>query len=131
MEVDDIISYHDLVTEGQSALQKGMNYGVGKNYSIFLMSLREGAPYVDARYRIAADTAAATTIDDNAKRVVTSSDQKFSVTTPGRSRCQLSRANCRSTFFRARFSLGDRIGKKRRRRRGTGAARVCKRRARR
>jgi hypothetical protein len=48
MEVDDIISYHDLVTEEKSALQKGMNYGVGKNYSIFLMSLREGAPYADA-----------------------------------------------------------------------------------
>ena len=41
MEVDDIISYHDLVTEEKAALQKGMNYGVGKKYSIFLMSLRE------------------------------------------------------------------------------------------
>src|SRR5436853_3670523 len=48
MEVDDIISYHDLVTEEKAALQKGMNFGVGKNYSIFLMSLREGAPYADA-----------------------------------------------------------------------------------
>lgn len=48
MEVDDIISYHDLVTEEKAALQKGMNYGVGKNYSVFLMSLRENAPYADA-----------------------------------------------------------------------------------
>jgi hypothetical protein len=40
MEVDDIISYHDLVTEERAALQKGMNFGVGKKYSIFLMSLR-------------------------------------------------------------------------------------------
>jgi hypothetical protein len=48
MEVDDIISYHDLVTEEKAALQKGMNYGVGKGYSVFLMSLREGAPYADA-----------------------------------------------------------------------------------
>src|SRR5207247_11395508 len=48
MEVDDIISYHDLVTEEKAALQKGMNFGVGKNYSIFLMSLRENAPYADA-----------------------------------------------------------------------------------
>jgi hypothetical protein len=48
MEVDDIISYHDLVTEEKAALQKGMNYGVGKKYSIFLMSLRENAPYADA-----------------------------------------------------------------------------------
>ena len=48
MEVDDIISYHDLVTEEKSALQKGMNFDVGKKYSVFLMSLRENAPYADA-----------------------------------------------------------------------------------
>lgn len=47
MEVDDIISYHDVVTEEKAALQKGMNFGVGKKYSVFLMSLREGAPYAD------------------------------------------------------------------------------------
>jgi hypothetical protein len=27
VEVDDIISYHDLVIEERAALQKGMNYG--------------------------------------------------------------------------------------------------------
>ena len=48
MEVDDIISYHDVVTAEKAALQKGMNFGVGKKYSIFLMSLRDGAPYADA-----------------------------------------------------------------------------------
>jgi hypothetical protein len=48
MEVDDIISYHDVVTAERASLQKGMNYGVGKNYSVFLMSLRENAPYADA-----------------------------------------------------------------------------------
>jgi hypothetical protein len=48
MEVDDIISYHDVVTAEKAALQKGMNFGVGKKYSIFLMSLRENAPYADA-----------------------------------------------------------------------------------
>lgn len=48
MEVDDIISYHDLVSEEKAILQKGMNFGVGKNYSVFLMSVREGAPYADA-----------------------------------------------------------------------------------
>ena len=47
MEIDDIISYHDLVTEEKAALQKGMNFGVGKKYSIFLMSLRESAPSAD------------------------------------------------------------------------------------
>jgi hypothetical protein len=34
MEVDDIVSYHDLVTEEKAALQKGMNFGVGKKYSV-------------------------------------------------------------------------------------------------
>jgi hypothetical protein len=34
MEVDDIISYHDLVTEERAALQEGMNYGVAEKYSI-------------------------------------------------------------------------------------------------
>ena len=29
MEIDDIISYHALVTEEKEALQKGMNFGVG------------------------------------------------------------------------------------------------------
>jgi hypothetical protein len=48
MEVDDIISYHAVVTAEKVALQKGMNYGVGKNYSVFLMSLRENAPYANA-----------------------------------------------------------------------------------
>src|SRR5438874_13588974 len=48
MGVDDIISYHDFVTAEKASLQKGMNYGVGKNYSVFLMSLRENAPYADA-----------------------------------------------------------------------------------
>jgi hypothetical protein len=43
MEVDDIISYHDLVTEEKAALQKGMNYGVGRKYSIFDVAARERA----------------------------------------------------------------------------------------
>lgn len=47
VQVDDIISYHDLVTAEKASLQKGMNYGAGKNYSVFLMSLRENAPYAD------------------------------------------------------------------------------------
>src|SRR5438477_9088226 len=49
MEVDDINSYHDLVTAEKASLQKGMNYRVGKDYSVFLMSLRENAPSADAR----------------------------------------------------------------------------------
>jgi hypothetical protein len=48
MELVEIISYHDVVAAEKAALQKGMNFGVGKKYSIFLMSLRENAPYADA-----------------------------------------------------------------------------------
>jgi hypothetical protein len=48
MKVDDIISYTDLVTEEKVNLQKGMNFGIGRSYSVLLMSVREGAPYADA-----------------------------------------------------------------------------------
>jgi hypothetical protein len=44
MDVDDIISYHDLVTEEKAALQKGMNHGVGKKYSVFLMVIPKLIP---------------------------------------------------------------------------------------
>jgi hypothetical protein len=48
MKPDDIISYHEVVNAERAALQKGMNFGIGKNYSVFLMSVRRGAPYADA-----------------------------------------------------------------------------------
>ena len=48
MEVDDIISYGQLVAEENVNLQKGMNFGIGRHYSVFLMSVRRGAPYADA-----------------------------------------------------------------------------------
>ncbi len=47
MQVDDIISYADLVSEEKVNLQKGMNFGIKKGYSILLMSTRKGAPYAD------------------------------------------------------------------------------------
>ena len=47
MEINDIISYHAVVTAEKAALQKGINFGVGKKYSVFLMSLRENALYAD------------------------------------------------------------------------------------
>jgi hypothetical protein len=40
MHPDDIISYAELVAEEKANLQKGMNYGIGKSYSVFLMSMR-------------------------------------------------------------------------------------------
>jgi len=40
MHPDDIISYGDLVAEERANLQKGMNHGIGKTHSVFLMSMR-------------------------------------------------------------------------------------------
>jgi hypothetical protein len=47
MKPDDIISYLDLANAEKAHLQKGMNFRVGKNYSVFLMSVRKNAPYAD------------------------------------------------------------------------------------
>jgi hypothetical protein len=47
VEVDDIFGYDKLVAAEKANLQQGMNYRAGKDYSIFLMSLRENAPYAD------------------------------------------------------------------------------------
>jgi hypothetical protein len=47
MKPDDIISYLELINEEKAHLQKGMNYRVGRNYSVFLMSVRKNAPYAD------------------------------------------------------------------------------------
>lgn len=47
MKPDDIISYSELVAEEKANLQKGMNFGIGNKYSVFLMSVRPGAPYRD------------------------------------------------------------------------------------
>jgi hypothetical protein len=51
MKPDDIISYAELVAEERAKLQKGMNYGIGKTYSVFLMSVRSGAPFLPASFR--------------------------------------------------------------------------------
>jgi hypothetical protein len=48
MKVDDIISYGDLVAAEKANLQKGMNFGNGHRHSVFLMSVRRGAPYADS-----------------------------------------------------------------------------------
>jgi hypothetical protein len=48
LKPDDIISYHDVVHAEKATVQKGMNYNLGKGYSVFLMSVRKGAPYADA-----------------------------------------------------------------------------------
>jgi hypothetical protein len=48
VKVDDVIKYSDLVSAEGANLQKGMNYRRTKTYSVFLMSVRPGAPYADA-----------------------------------------------------------------------------------
>ncbi len=47
MNTDDIFTYDKLVAEEKANLQKGMNFGIGKSYSVLLMSVRKGAPYAD------------------------------------------------------------------------------------
>ena len=46
-KVDDIISYAELVAAEQANVQKGMNFQLKPEYSIFLMSVRKNAPYAD------------------------------------------------------------------------------------
>ncbi len=46
-EVDDIISHSQLSLVEEQTLQKGMNYKVKPDYSVFLMSVRKNAPYKD------------------------------------------------------------------------------------
>ncbi|BDQ03468.1 HNH endonuclease [Ignavibacterium sp.] len=46
-KVDDIISYAELVSAEGVNLQKGMNFQIKPEYSIFLMSVRKNAPYKD------------------------------------------------------------------------------------
>ena len=47
MDADDIISYHQLISAERVMIQKGMNFGIGKEYSVLLMSQRANAPYED------------------------------------------------------------------------------------
>jgi hypothetical protein len=46
-KVDDIISYAELVAAENANVQKGMNFQIKPDYSIFLMSVRKNAPYAD------------------------------------------------------------------------------------
>jgi len=44
---NEIISYIEMCNREGLSLQKGMNFGVGGNHSVILMSLRHNAPYRD------------------------------------------------------------------------------------
>ena len=46
-KVDDIISYSELSAAENATVQKGMNFQIKPEYSIFLMSVRKNAPYAD------------------------------------------------------------------------------------
>lgn len=44
---DNIISYIEMCRREGASLQQGMNYGLGGNHSVILMSVRSNAPYRD------------------------------------------------------------------------------------
>ena len=46
-EIDGIISYLEMCSEEGVNLQRGMNYRLGRTYSVILMSVRPNAPYAD------------------------------------------------------------------------------------
>jgi hypothetical protein len=44
---DNVISYIEMCQRERASLQAGMNFGLGGNHSVILMSVRPGAPYRD------------------------------------------------------------------------------------
>ena len=44
---NEIISYFEMCRREGASLQRGMNFGLAKNHSVILMSVRHGAPYRD------------------------------------------------------------------------------------
>jgi len=44
---DNVISYIEMCQRERTSLQQGMNYGLGGNHSVILMSVRPNAPYRD------------------------------------------------------------------------------------
>ena len=44
---NEIISYVEMCRREGVSLQRGMNFGLGGNHSVILMSVRRGAPYRD------------------------------------------------------------------------------------
>jgi hypothetical protein len=44
---DNVISYIEMCRREGASLQQGMNYGLGGNHSVILMSVRPNAPYCD------------------------------------------------------------------------------------
>lgn len=44
---DNVISYNEMCRREGASLQRGMNFGLGRNHSVILMSIRPNAPYRD------------------------------------------------------------------------------------
>jgi hypothetical protein len=44
---NEIISYLEMCSRERTSLQRGMNFGLGGNHSVILMSVQPGAPYRD------------------------------------------------------------------------------------
>lgn len=44
---DNVLSYIEMCQREGASLQRGMNFGLGRNHSVILMSLRPNAPYQD------------------------------------------------------------------------------------
>src|SRR5689334_11859340 len=44
---NEIISYLEMCSREGTSLQRGMNFGLGGNHSVILMSVRPNAPYRD------------------------------------------------------------------------------------
>ena len=44
---NEIISYFEMCRRENASLQRGMNFGLAKNHSVILMSVRRGAPHRD------------------------------------------------------------------------------------
>lgn len=47
LEPGSVVSYNQMCLEEGTSLQRGMNYRLNRNYSVVLMSIRKGAPYMD------------------------------------------------------------------------------------
>jgi hypothetical protein len=44
---NEVISYLEMCSREGTSLQRGMNFGLGSNHSVVLMSVRPNAPYRD------------------------------------------------------------------------------------
>ena len=45
--INDVITYREMCNRENTSLQRGMNFELGGDYSVILMSVRPGAPYSD------------------------------------------------------------------------------------